>query len=336
MAIACRTLLDLRPATAKYVSQAFLLAASWHKHVAGSAPLRVGVIGDGAPGFHAFLYEVGAECEAMPPGPNDGFSRSSNKIQMAYPDAGGNRVLLLDNDTCFLAAIDGLHGLRASAIVAAQAGRMRISDAQWQVLDSGLGTPLLRRRYRVVDAQPVAPVPDDGPADGYLYLNSGVVLFPAGLDPRSDWYGRQARIRALFEGHPLASPAVAGSDQAGFAALVGMHGDFAWLPLRFNFRRGCFRLGSAPSAPIAILHLTGNVPDSDAMGLEERVMAYWSRLVMPGVSGLGGAIPPAEQARRVEDALSARDAVLGIIREYDLDRRVRLARAPAVRRGPGA
>ena len=213
MAIVCRTLVDLRSPVAKFISQTFLMASSWHRHASGEAPLQVGMIGPEEPALTRFLDEVGAVVEPMSPGPNDSFSKSSNKIQASHPAGCGRRVLLLDNDVCFLGGIAELESLPAGTIAASEPGNMRVTDAQWRLMQDVLGIALLRRHYSAVNARP--PIHDHDVADeeAFLYVNSGVLLFPAGHDPRASWYSHQSRIRALFEGHALASNAVIGRDQ---------------------------------------------------------------------------------------------------------------------------
>jgi hypothetical protein len=330
-ALVARTVLDLRPAVDKFVSQTLLLAAGWHRHAARDARLEVYSIGGVDPVVGGLLAEIGATPVAIGPGPNDGFSPSSNKIQAAFPDPGGGRVLLLDNDVVFLAGLEALRGLPPGAIAAAEAGTARVGDEQWRIIAGELGLPLLRRRYVPLNHWPEQPdelaAARDRAPDAYLYLNSGVVLFPAGFDARADWLAHQRRIRDHFDGHPLASPAVGASDQAALAALVAAHGEFCWLPVRFNYRHGGFRLGLEPPGRIAIVHLTGDVP-GEGLTLAQRLDAYWSKYVRPKIARLSPAVAAEEKARRRDVAERTLADTLSLVRDYDLD-----ARLAARRRG---
>lgn len=229
-----RTVVDLRSSNGKFLCQTLLLAASWHKHAAGDAGLEVLTIGRTNPVFEDFLHELGARHVRVEPCANDFFSKHSNKIQGAGPDPAGRRVLLVDNDTCFIGDLAELNRIPPAAIAAAEAGHARVSDEQWQLIHEELGLPLLRRNWAPLNQRISANSMDTTvERDRWLYLNSGVVLFPGGLDHRSVWQVQQRAIHDYFHDHPLAAPAVT-DDQAGFASSVATHGEFAWLPQRFN------------------------------------------------------------------------------------------------------
>jgi hypothetical protein len=317
--IACRTVLDLRSPLDKYFSQTLLLAASWHRHCASDTRFEVQTVGGNNPVLDRFLDGIGARCMQIPPGPNDDFSKSSNKIEAAHADPAGGAVLLLDNDICLLAGLGELQQLSTAGIAASEAGTLRISDAQWQCILEDLGLPLLRRSFRAVNSRPALP---DGQPDpeNFLYLNSGVVLLPPGHDHRHAWQTLQRRIYEFFREHPLCSDAVAASDQAGFAASIAAHGRFTWLPIRFNYRHGCFRLGLEPAERIAIVHLTGDVPNSQALGMTQRIQAYWDRFILSKLANLPQSVPAAERSRRRDIAMSVLDAIQAIVRDYELER----------------
>lgn len=319
-----RTVLDLRSSNQKFIDLTLLLAASWHRHGACDASLEVLMVGGGNPVLAEFLAGIGASHASIPPGRNDDFSRSSNKIEGAYPDPQGRRVLLLDNDVAFFGSIDGLRQLPATAIVASEAGNARISDAQWESIRVDIGFPLLRRRFSPVNKRPVVDphVEDsgDGLRERYLYLNSGVVLFPAGHDHRELWRGHQRRIFDFFRTHALASTAVTTSDQAGFASSVAAYGDFAWLPLRFNYRHGCFSRALESPERIAIVHFTGDIPEDTAPGVANRMEAYWKRHFLGRIDALPHSVDDAEKTRRKQAALEVLESVRAIVRDYELDR----------------
>lgn len=333
MTIACRTVLDLRSPLDKYISQTLLLAASWHRHCAGHSALEVATVGGANAPLAGFLDDIGADRAEIPPGPNDDFSRSSNKIEAAHADPRGRPVLLLDNDVCFVGGVEELGRQPGHAIAAAVAGSPRVTDAQWTCIGDQLGLPLLRRNFLPINKRPLlAPDADDGPPpEAFLYLNSGVVLFPPGLDHRTPWRTHQRRIHDHFRGHPLASVAVLSSDQAGFATSIAAHGEFAWLPLRYNYRYGCFRLGLEPPERIRLLHFTGDIDESTGVGLARRAQAYWDKFILPRIASIPATLGP-ERERRREAALAVLRHVLATIREYDLERRLLACRA-ALREG---
>ena len=326
MTITCRTVLDLRSPLDKYICQTLLLAASWHRYSEKGSRLEVLTIGRDLPLLEKYLETIGVHHSSMPPGRNDDFSRSSNKIEAAYPDPQGHPVLLLDNDVCLLGSVGELSTLSATAIAAAEAGNPRVSDAQWAAIERDLGMTLLRLPFTPVNQRPVtgevSPVDRFDRAhavDRCLYLNSGVVLFPSGHDHRTNWSSHQRRINDFFLHHPLRSAAVTTSDQAGFATSVAAHGKFDWLPLRYNYRHGCFRLGLEPADRIAIVHLTGDVAEGNELGLVQRTRAYWQTFILPKIESIPSSVPAAEHSRRKDIALSVQDALLAIIREYELE-----------------
>lgn len=325
-ALTCRTVLDLRCRNDKFISQTLLLAASWHRYCAKHSDLEVVCVGEPGKLLSSFLEEISATCLTCAPSPNEDFSRSSNKIQAAGPDRAGRRVLLVDNDVCFLRPIDALTSIPASAIAASEAGNLRVSQAQWALIEGELGLPLIRRRFHPLNARPDAarsPSPADGaePPERPLYLNSGVILFPAGHDHRELWLAHQRRIHTYFRDHPLRTSAVDESDQAGFATSVAAYGDFDWLPLRFNYRRGGFHLGLEPADRISIMHLTGDVPNGGEFDITERVEAYWQKFVWPGIASVAS-IDDAEARRRTGIASDVRAALINVVRDYDLDQRL--------------
>jgi hypothetical protein len=259
----------------------------------------------------------------MPPGRNDAFSKSSNKAEAAHADPSGRPVLLLDNDVCFFGRVDALEQLPTSAIAASEAGDLRVSDEQWDLIRDQLEMPLLRRRFQPLNKLPLegtTPYEADGDhPERYLYLNSGVVLLPGGHDHRLLWLGHQRRIYEYFRDHPLSNVAVTSSDQAGFAASVAAHGDFVWLPMRYNYRRGSFQAGMETPDAIRIVHLTGDVDGAEEQGLPDRLRAYWARIITPRIECLPTAVAPAEKARRLEIAREVEASALSIVREYALE-----------------
>lgn len=317
--LVCRTVLDLRSPLDKYVSQTLLLAASWHRHCAGDARLEIVTVGGDSPVLRRFLDGIGVVCSHMAVGPNDDFSKSSNKIGAAHPDPAGGAVLLLDNDVCLLAGIGELQQMPTDSIAASVAGSLRINEAQWACIRDDLGFPLLRRQFRAINDCPAIADGEPDP-ENFLYLNSGVVLLPPGHDHRHAWLTLQRRVYDFFREHPLRTAAVTASDQAAFAASVAEHGQFAWLPVRFNYRHGCFRLGLEPVERIAIVHMTGDVPNSQELGMGQRIQAYWEHFILSKLAKLPESLPVAEKSRRVDIAMAVLAATQAIVRDYELER----------------
>lgn len=332
--LVARTVLDLRSSNEKFVSQTMLLAASWHRHGAKDAGLEVLVVGGENQVLTGFFDEIGARHSCIAPGDNDDFSKSSNKIEAAHADPQGRRVLLLDNDVCFFGGIAEMNGLRATAIAASEAGSARVSDAQWKLIEDELKIPLLRRRFAPINVRwLVAPDPhatDAEDCERYLYVNSGVILFPFGHDHRALWKIHQRRVYECFRDHPLSNDAVTKSDQAGLAVSIAAHGEFAWLPLRFNYRHGCFARGMETPNRIAIVHFTGNVDGDAGLGVTARMTAYWQQYILSKVKRLPPSVPDAEKRRREETARLVLASAHDMIREYDLENRLH-----AYRRGQG-
>lgn len=330
--LACRTVLDLRSPNDKFISQVLLLAASWHRHCRQHSDLEVFCVGEPGTCLSSFLDEVSASCRPCAPSPNEDFSRSSNKIQAAGPDLAGRRVLLVDNDTCFLGPVEGLASIPSRAIAASEAGNLRVSQEQWALITGDLGLPVIRRRFHPLNARPdtiLSPSPAAPPPERPLYLNSGVILFPPAHDHRNLWFTHQRLIHAYFQGHSRWSDAVDGSDQAGFATSVAAYGDFTWLPMGFNYRRGGFHRGLEPLHRIFVLHLTGDVPDGSALDVSQRLEAYWQTFVWPGIARLAPT-GSGEAARRTAIARGALDTLLGLVRDYDLDERLEAIRRSSV------
>jgi hypothetical protein len=333
MTIIARTVLDLRSRQDKFVSQVLLLAAGWHRYCRDHVRLEVLTVGPAQAEVTTFLDELGIVHAGIAPSANDAFSRTSNKIEAAYPDAQGRRVLLLDNDTCFLGSVADLAQLPADAIAAAEPGHLRVTPEQWELMRDALGLPLLRDRFEPVNAPARQPAGAQGePPERSVYFNSGAVLFPAGHDHRATWLSHQQRIFDFFREHPLASKAVLASDQAAFATSVAAHGAFAWLPLRFNYRYGCFRRGLEPRERIAIVHLTGDLADAHALSLSQRVDAYWTRFILDRMQDLATQLEPAQFQQRQQVAQEVRADLAALVRDYGLDGRLdafRAARHPA-------
>lgn len=165
--------------------------------------------------------------------------------------------------------------------------------------------------------------PHSGPTpERYLYANSGALLFPAGHDHRGLWANHQRRIQELFNRHPLSTDAVTSSDQAALATSIAARGAFEWLPIRFNYRPGAFRIGLETPDRIRILHFTAEAPGVSGLGLIERTRTYWQHFVLPRIDALPASLDLREKSRRMEMAFEVLSLLLALIRSYDLEARL--------------
>jgi hypothetical protein len=329
-----RTLLDGRASAPRYARQTALLAASWHAFARSAAPFEVWLIGDTSARLRDFLRELGAPLVAASPDPNDAYAKTANCISAAYRD-GAERVLLLDNDTCFLASPAALAAVPEDTCAAAVAGDDRISGEQWRRIERHLGVrgvptevSTLRQRFRAAKRRGRTAAMDR------LYVNAGVLLLPASPVFPSLWSREIARVRELFVGDALASDAVSSSCQAGLALAIAHHRRFAWLPAGYNHRPLNFALGDALDGEIVILHMTGDGAVSDGDGIEDHLDAYWDHFAGRPLRGIRRRIGEAAYARRRERLDQSRTELARLVREYQLD--AVLAAAPGASRVAGS
>lgn len=316
-----RTVLDARPgAGRKYALQTSLLAASWRHHVRDRSahPLEVLVLGDMPPALSDLLATLGVAVIPVKPPATDAISRTANKIVGLLVDAAAP-VLLIDNDTCFVADLDADPAPRGVEIMAAVAGNVRVSSAQWRHIREHLGLGALDVEWRALQDQvsgfrkgTVAPVQRE------LYVNGGVVWTASPRELGRLWATNVTRIADLFEGHPLDGPSVRGSDMAGLATAIGTHGKFAFLDDGLNYRPPCFWMGQRDRREIRIVHMTDmRLPGlGPTCTVEDAVQNFWDDRVRSGLARL-------DEARRA-DLLQASEEILSRIREvisaYGLNR----------------
>jgi hypothetical protein len=99
---------------------------------------------------------------------------------------------------------------------------------------------------------------------------------------------------------------------------VAAHGQFAWLPGRFNCRPGNFLRGHETLGRIAIVHFTGNV-HAPTSGVAARMQTYMEQRILHGIARLPAELPEAERKRRCGIAESALDMIRATIAAYALD-----------------
>ena len=314
-----RTLLDGRASSPRYARQVALLAASWHAFARTAAPFEVRLIGDASARLRDFLRELGVPVVAARPDVNDAYAKTANCISGAYRD-GAERVLLVDNDTCFLASPTALEAVPEDACAAAVAGDDHISREQWRRIERRLGVTALptevatlreqfratKRRQRIV-------------ATERLYVDAGVVLLPASPAFPALWSREVARVRELFVGDPLASDAVSASCQAGLALAIAHHRRFAWLPAGYNHRPLNFALGDALDGEITILHMTGDGAVAEGERIDQHLDAYWEHFAGRLLLDIRARIGEAAYVRRREQLDHCRAGLARLVREYRLD-----------------
>ena len=329
-----RTLLDGRASAPRYARQTALLAASWHAFARSAAPFEVRLIGDTSARLRDFLGELGVPLVAASPDANDAYAKTANCISGAYRD-GPERVLLLDNDTCFLASPTALEAVPEDECAGAVAGDDRISAEQWRRIERRLGieglpvrASTLRQRFRAEKQHGLPALMER------LYVNAGVLLLPESPVFPALWSREIARVRELFVDDPVASDAVSASCQAGLALAIAHHRRFTWLPAGYNHRPLNFALGDALDEEIAILHMTGDGAVADGDRIDEHFDAYWEHFVGRPLCAIRARIGEAAYARRRERLDGCRAELARVVREYELDSV--LAAAPSAPRAAGS
>jgi hypothetical protein len=196
------------------------------------------------------LRELGAEVTPAEPHPLFPVSRYANKL-LGLKASEEASVLLVDNDVCFLDEVSDLDGRSVRASVEFKA---RISEAQWKRIAEAARLrpaeiewiPPQEEANAKAEERPPQPV-------RHIYLNGGVVWVRNPVALAATWAAHNAAIAEAFDGHPLCTHWVRGDDQASLVTSVAEHGGFDLLPLAYNFRPWCIRLGVGKPK---ILHLT--------------------------------------------------------------------------------
>jgi hypothetical protein len=320
-----RTVLDARPsAPPRYLLHVLVLAHSWAVW-SRQAALEVVTVGRPPAPVEAALRDLGVGLIVSEPHPLDGLTRTANKLlALAPPDGdGGEGVLVVDNDVCLLGDVGAPP---RSSVGASVASRARVRAKQWEELERLTGLAPIREEWLSPHEALRARVEGGSPRrDTGLYLNSGVVWVQEPVAFERVWADHIRRIDAAFRGHLLESSWVSGwgGDQAGLATAVAEHGGFAVLPVAYNFRPVCFRLGA--DVPPKIVHLGELGTSSGGMQpFSELLTAWWRRRILGPIRRLrrnaGGWPSTEEEARLLDEATAVRDRLLALGRDARLDR----------------
>ena len=311
-----RTVLDARPdASESYLGTTLLLAHSWAAHAAAS-PLEVVVIGPAPSALLGQLRELGAQVTHSQPHPLDPVSRNSNKL-LGLKESGASPVLLVDNDVCFLGDVSDLTGRNVRA---AAEFKTRISEEQWRHIEAVLGLePLAIEWISPSEALAAKWAAREPEPTQQLYLNGGVVWIREPVSFEATWAAHVSSIAGSFDDHPLFTHWVRGSDQVGLATAAAEHGGFDLLPLAYNCRPICLRLGVDQPK---ILHLT-RLGATGLSPFSAAVTAYWEDRVLARIRRESRRSPlpdaQAERERLIDGAVGIRDRVLRLGADAGLD-----------------
>lgn len=313
-----RTVLDARSRSTKYLFQLLLLVASWHKRVRKTAPLEVFIIGEPIETLVNFLEKFGVEWKIVPPDFNDAISKTSNTI-IGARDTEGAQILLVDNDVVFLGDLKELTEVTDNVCMGAVAGSHRVNAARWELIENHFHLSLppttripLREHYRsLLDSNHTVTSLRN------VYVNGGVLLLPAGVGFEHIWRKSVRDIGTLFENHPLKSGSVYGSNMAGLAVAIAIHGNFDWLKHKFNYRPISFALGLESFEQLQIVHLTG-FSDSHR-SVTRRLDSFWKHKMRPLFDKVRPAIGGIEEQNRLADIEKLFSELHNLVDRYELD-----------------
>jgi hypothetical protein len=311
-----RTVLDARPATPpRYLLQTLLLAHSWAA-VGSASPLEVFMIGSAPEPVQLRLRELGVEVVPSEAHPLDEISKTANKlISLRAPSDGP--IFFLDNDVCLLEDISDLEGRNVRAAIATG---NRVSEEQWRFIAESTGLEPIGQEWIPLLVELKARRTGRSPrVETRLYPAAGLswIRDPTTFEPI--WAHGIELIARAFDDHPLATYRVRGSDMAGFAVAVREHGRFDLLPLSYNYRPVCFRLG-VPEPKV--LHL-GELGRKGLAPFSQLLTAWWEKRILKPIARArdDGVLWPSaeEQEQLLDEAASVRDRVLAIGADAGLD-----------------
>jgi hypothetical protein len=310
-----RTVVDARQDKPQsYLAATLLLAHSWAAQ-SRKCSFEVVIVGAAPSELTGRLRELGAELTHAPPHPLESVTTYANKLRGLVASEDG-AVLLVDNDVCLLDDVSDLAGRKVQASLTFRA---RVSEAQWQRIAKTTGLrpleeewiPLseeLKAKQEGRAAQPVQR----------LYLNGGVVWVREPVGFAATWTAHNAAIAHAFDGHPLSDKWVRGLDEVSLVTAAAEHGGFDLLPLAYNYRPWCVRMGSLEPK---ILHLT-RLCTVEQGPFSQALTAYWEQGPLKWLRRdvkRSPSEPGAEQEQLLDDAVSLRDRVLTLGAEADLD-----------------
>jgi hypothetical protein len=313
-----RTVLDARPGKPRrHVLQTLLLAHSLEA-LGRSSMLEVVAIGDPGSSLDDRLRELGVGVIASSPHPLDPVGPNPNKL-LGLQQPSDTPVLLVDNDICFL---DDVGDLEGRTVRATFDGTAKVSDSQWSHIERATGLrPLSEQWIPMREALEAAKAGREPRTEQLLYLNAGVVWVSRPVEFEPIWSAHIDAIARAFDGNPETTFQVRGCDQAGFATAVATTWGFDVLPFDYNYLPMCFRF--ALSERPKILHLN-KLGEDESLPFSKALTSLWKTRMIKRIKGdnrnlVGAGKSPEEQERLLDLAISARDRVLEIGADADLD-----------------
>ena len=286
-----RTVLDVRPEVSRrYRTQILLLVASWRAHVTpeGDIPLEVVILGDPAAPLTEILASFGAQLLFAEPCAAGRLAPTANKIAGLLVPADGDGVWLVDNDTCFVGPVGLPDNFRDAEVAVAPAGRFRVSDKQWQIIEAELGLRPPDYAWTPLNEAYCAQVARRSAMKSRrFYANAGSVLVRSPTDFGRRWEAYVERIALHFRNHPLGNKHVCRSDMAGLAVALGEVRNFALLPDGWNYRPPSLWACREVAPEVRLLHLT-DIREPKGYGgrpISRMVEDFWRDRMLISLSG---------------------------------------------------
>lgn len=320
-----RTVLDCRPGDPKFFAAICLLVESWSNTMRGTIPLEICVLGPLPTRLRAFMEVRGATLRQVRPDPDLSFVPTGNTLLGAAPAANQCKVLLVDNDIVFLAALGDFAEAPEDLLAGAISGSDRISEANWGEIETILGLPTLPggqilQKSRIAQLKDPTALRIRFPRG---YINGGVLLLPKGSEFARTWKRHIIQIKEHFNGRTDQDTALCNSNMAGLATAAATHGGVHWLDDGLNYRHYHFLLNVRTVDRISILHMTGYPTKHWILGkpssLSGYIEAYWRNRILGPLEELRTYISSDHYQSALETALAARGRLEAVARPKALD-----------------